>query len=179
MAWIGGVLLGGLTLLWIAWNLSLDALWQPTDRETVRRILFLAEIDRGERVVDLGCGDGRFVIEAARKHGAEAIGVEIDPFRVFWARAWIRLAGLARRARIVHANMYDYDVTGVDVVILFLSATSNFRLQTRLRTQLAPGARVVSYYHPMWGWKPSIVGEAKAGHPIYVYRIGEDLGVSG
>jgi SAM-dependent methyltransferase len=177
MAWIAGVLVGGLTLLWIAWNLSLDALWQPTDRETVHRILFLAEIEPGNRVVDLGCGDGRFVVAAARDHDAEAVGVEIDPFRVLWARAWVRLAGLSGRARIVHANMYDYDVTGADVVILFLSATSNFRLQTRLRNQLAPGARVVSYYHPMWGWSPSVVGEAKAGHPIYVYRIGGDLGV--
>jgi len=179
MAWIALVLVGGLTALWIAWNLSLDALWQPTGRDTVRRILYLAEIKPDDRVVDLGCGDGRFVVHAAREHRAQAVGVEIDPFRVLWARVWIRLAGLANRARIVHGNMYSYDVSGADVVILFLSATSNFRLQTRLRTQLAPGARVVSYYHPMWGWKPSVVGEAKAGHPIYVYRIGEDLGISG
>jgi len=176
---MAGVLVGGLTLLWIAWNLSLDALWQPTDRETVRRILFLADIQPDERVIDLGCGDGRFVVTAAREHRARAVGVEIDPFRVLWARMWIRFSGLAGRARIVHANMYEYDVSGADVVILFLSATSNFRLQHRLRTQLAAGARVVSYYHPMWGWKPAEVGEAKAGHPIYVYRIGEDLGVPG
>ena len=179
MAWIAGVLVGGLTVLWIAWNLSLDALWQPTDRETVRRILFLAGIEPDDRVIDLGCGDGRFVIAAAREHKARALGVEIDPFRVFWARIWIRLAGLTKRAQIVHANMYTYDVSGADVVILFLSATANFRLQLRLRTQLAPGARVVSYYHPMWGWKPTVVGEAKAGHPIYVYRIGDDLGNTG
>jgi SAM-dependent methyltransferase len=171
MGWILGAALGGLTLLWVGWNLTLDALWQPTDRTTVERILLLAEVQPGERVVDLGCGDGRIVVRAARRYAADAVGVEIDPFRVLWARIWIRLAGLAERARIVHENMYSYDVSEADVVILFLSATSNFKLQERIARTLRPGARVVSYYHPIWGWEPDVIGEAKDGYPIYVYRM--------
>ncbi len=163
------------TALWIGWNLTLDALWQPTDRETVRRILFLAGVKKGESLIDLGCGDGRIVVAAAREFGAYATGVEIDPVRVLWGKAWILLAGLSRRARVIWGNMYTAELAGVDVVILFLSAKANLRLQDRLRRELEPGARIVSYYHPMWGWTPEEIGEAKAGHPIYLYRVPEGV----
>ncbi len=167
------VVLATASLIWLGWNLTLDALWQPTDRVTVRRILLLGEVDCDDHVVDLGCGDGRIVVSAARDFGARSTGVEIDPFRVLWGRAWIFSAGLRTRARIVHGNMYTYALSDATVVILFLSATSNFRLQDRMRKELAPGSRVVSYYHPIWGWEPDLIGEAKDGYPIYVYRMGE------
>jgi len=171
MGWVVGIALGGITVIWLAWNLTLDALWQPTDWVTVRRILFLAETRPRDHVVDLGCGDGRIVVTAAKEFGARATGIEIDPIRVLWAKAWIRLVGVADRAAVHRANMYTVDLSDADVVVLFLSATSNFRLQDRLRRQLRPGARVVSYYHPIWGWRPDVVGEARDGYPIYVYRI--------
>ena len=171
MGWTVGIIFGGITVLWIAWNLTLDALWQPTDRVTVHRLLKLADVQPDEHVVDLGCGDGRFVITDGQRFCAQATGVEIDWFRVFWARAWILLAGLKERARIVRGNMYTFDVSDADVVILFLSATSNFKLQDRLRKTMKPGSRVVSYYHPMWGWTPDEIGEARDGYPIYLYRM--------
>jgi SAM-dependent methyltransferase len=167
------VVLGVVSLLWVGWNLTLDALWQPTDRVTVRRLLLLGEVGPTDRVVDLGCGDGRIVVTAARDFGAQATGVEIDPFRVLWARAAVLFGGVRRSARIVRGNMYTYDVSGASVVVLFLSATSNFKLQERIRAQLAPGSRVVSYYHPIWGWEPDLIGEARDGYPIYVYRVAE------
>ena len=167
-----GIVLGVVTALWVLWNLTLDALWQPTDRVTVRRILFLAGVRQGERVVDLGCGDGRFVVVAAREFGAQALGVEIDPFRVLLGKLWILIASQRSAAKIVRANMYQVSLHDADVVILFLSPNANWRLQERLRQQLQPGSRVVSYYHPMWGWTPEEVGEAKDGYPVYLYRIG-------
>lgn len=176
MALVIGVVLGGITLLWIGWNLTLDALWQPTDRVTVRRLLQLSELKPGENLMDLGCGDGRFVVVAAKEFGALAMGVEIDPLRVALARMWIRIARLGDRAKVVCGNMYTADVSCADVVVLFLSATANFRLQNHLQRQMKIGARVVSYYHPMWGWQPDLVGESRDGYPVYVYRMGESLG---
>jgi hypothetical protein len=163
--------LAAVSLLWLGWNLTFDALWQPTDRVTVRRILLLGEVGPSDHVVDLGCADGRIVVCAARDFGARATGVEVDPCRVLWARAWVLLAGLRRRARIVRGNMYTHDVSSASVVVLFLSATANFKLQERIRKELSPGARVVSYYHPIWGWEPELIGEARDGYPIYVYRM--------
>lgn len=168
-ALIVGIALAVTSLLWLGWNLTLDALWQPTDRVTVRRILLLGGVGPSDHVVDLGCGDGRIVVAAARDFGARATGIEIDPCRVVWARAAVLLAGVRGRARIRHGNMYAHDLSDASVVVLFLSATSNFKLQETLRAQLAPGARVVSYYHPIWGWEPDLIGEARDGYPIYVY----------
>lgn len=169
-----GVALGVVTVAWIGWNLTLDALWQPTDRVTVRRILFLAGVKEGESVIDLGCGDGRIVIMAAREYGARSTGIEIDPVRALWGKAWVLLAGLSGRARIIWGNMYTADLASADVVILFLSTKANLRLQERLQAHLKPGARIVSYYHPLWGFKPDEVGESKEGHPIYLYRVTRD-----
>jgi len=168
------IALGVLSAAWVVWNLKLDVLWQPTDRATVRRMLFLAGVRSGEVVLDLGCGDGRYVVIAAREFGADAVGVEIDPFRVVLGRLWILLAGVRRRARIVRGDMYSADVSSADVVVLFLSPTANLKLQDRLKTEMKPGARVVSYYHPVWGWTPEEVGEAASGYPLYLYRIGEE-----
>ncbi len=171
-----GIALGAVTILWVGWNLTLDALWQPTDRVTVRRILHLARVKEGERVLDLGCGDGRIVVAAAREFNAHATGIEIDPVRVLWARAWTLLAGVSSRTRILWGNMYSANLAGADVVILFLSPTANYKLQERLRRELKPGARIVSYYHPMWGWEPEEIGVAKSGYLLYLYRTPEERG---
>ncbi|UCF10093.1 MAG: class I SAM-dependent methyltransferase [Candidatus Bipolaricaulota bacterium] len=173
------IALGVLTTSWVLWNLSLDVLWQPTDRRTVRRMLFLAGVKDGETVVDLGCGDGRFVVSAAREFGARGVGVEIDPLRVLWGRLWIRLSGLRGSAEIRRGDMYRADVSQADVVVLFLSPTANLKLQDRLKREMKPGSRVISYYHPIWGWTPEEVGEGVAGYPLYLYRMGCDETVAG
>ena len=168
-----GICLAALSALWVGWNLTLDALWQPTDRVTVRRILFLAQVKQGETVVDLGCGDGRIVITAARMFGAQGVGIEIDPARVLWARIWASFAGVKDRVRILWKDMYKVDLHAADVVVLFLSHDANYKLQDKLLRELRPGARIVSYYHPMWGWEPNEIGVAKTGYPIYLYRMSE------
>lgn len=172
MVWLG-IALSVITLGLIGWNLSLDALWQPTDRTTVRRILFLAGVKADEHVVDLGCGDGRIVVAAAREFGARATGVEIDPFRAGLAKAWVRIAGLRDKARIVWGDMHKFGLSQADVVILFLSRRANEKLEGKLRRELKPGARIVSYFHPLPGLTPTEIGEAKGGYPLYLYRMGK------
>jgi len=165
------ICLGVLSAIWVGWNLTLDALWQPTDRATVRRILFLAQVQPEETVVDLGCGDGRIVIAAARTFAARGIGIEIDPARVLWAKTAVLLSGVRKNVRILRNDIYKADLHDADVVVLFLSPDANYRLQDKLLRELKPGARIVSYYHPMSGWEPEEVGVAKTGYPIYLYRI--------
>ena len=75
------------------------------------------------------------------------------------------------RVRILRADMYRADLRGADVVVLFLSPDANYRLQDKLLRELKPGARIVTYYHPMPKWEPDEVGVAKTGHPIYLYRM--------
>ncbi len=167
-----GIALGAVTLGLIWWNLTLDALWQPTDRVTVRRILSLAGVKPGETVVDLGCGDGRIVVAAAREFGARAVGVEIDPFRALWGKTWIRLAGLSDRAQIVWGDMYKFDLSQADIVVLFLSGKANKKLEGKLASELRPGTRVVSYFHPLYGFTPAEIRGSKGGEPLFLYRMG-------
>jgi SAM-dependent methyltransferase len=165
------ICLGVISAVWVAWNLTLDALWQPTDKETVRRILVLAQVHQGETVFDLGCGDGRIVIAAARWFGARGVGIEIDPARVLWARFWAFLMGVSRSVEIRLKDMYKVDLGRADVVVIFLSSKANQKLQDKLYDQLHRGARIVSYYHPLRGWKPARVGQGRNGHAIYLYCL--------
>lgn len=139
--------------------------WVPMPFATARRMLRLANVRPGETVYDLGSGDGRVVIVAAREFGAAAVGVEIDPLRTLISRAAIALLGL-RRARVVRASLFDVDLSEADVLTVYLLPKANLRLAPKLLSELKPGARVVALTYPMPGWKPA----ARDGS-IHVYRI--------
>ena len=143
--------------------------WAPTAIGTVDQMLRLADVQPGETVVDLGAGDGRIVIRAARRYGALAIGVELDPIRWVAANAAIWVRGLEGRARVVHANMFEHDLSGADVVTLYLLQGTNQRIKARLAEQLRPGARVVSHAFTLEGWTPTVIDEARR---LFVYEIG-------
>ncbi|MGQ9631477.1 MAG: SAM-dependent methyltransferase [bacterium] len=140
--------------LWVGVPLYLSrAFWQPTENHIVARMLSMAYLRPGERLYDLGSGDGRIVIAAAREFGAIATGVEINPFLYALSSLRVILAGLWGGARIVFGNFYNADLRDADVVTLFLSQHANDRLNEKLRRELKPGARVVSYVWEMKGWK--------------------------
>ena len=139
----------------------------------VDRMLAMAVIRPGETLYDLGCGDGRILIAAAQKYGAKAVGIEISPKLVAKAKAAIERAGLEDRARVIQGDLLDADLTGADVVTIYLATSSNERLRPRLERFLKPGARVVSHDYAVPGWKPSMVVEAEGRqkHPIYLYEM--------
>jgi SAM-dependent methyltransferase len=143
--------------------------WAPTSLRTVRHMLRLADVQPGQTVVDLGAGDGRIVILAARRFGAQAVGVEIDPLRCLIANALIVLLGLRGRAQVVHGNMFSYDLAQADVVTLYLLQGTNQRIQSRLAAQLRPGARVVSHAFSFSGWTPVAIDERRR---LFLYEIG-------
>jgi len=147
----------------------------PSPQPVVDRMLTLADIKPGETVYDLGCGDGRIVITAARKFAAKAVGVEIrrDIYEATAAR--VASLGLADQVHIVHGDALKINLTPADVVTLYLLTSSNDRLRPVLEGQLRRGARVVSHDFEIRGWKPEktekVLVEGRP-HMIYVYKMG-------
>ncbi|MBS3787059.1 class I SAM-dependent methyltransferase [Candidatus Bipolaricaulota bacterium] len=155
---------------WVGWNLTLDALWQPSDHETISLILETLEVSSGDLVYDLGCGDGRWLTRIVKDRGARAIGVEIDPVRAIISRLRLILSGSSSRAKVIWGNMYKVDLTGADAVILFLSEEANKKLSSKFNRELTQGARVASFYHKLPGWDPVNTKVNNDGYKIYLYR---------
>ncbi len=145
----------------------------PTPMRVVEEMLKLADVGRRDRVYDLGSGDGRIVIMAAQKFGARAVGVELDDDLAKQSTARIAELGLRRRARILHANMYDVSLRRATVVTLYLLTSVNERLKPILERELPSGARVVSHDFQVPGWEPEktvqVVSENGVSHTLYLY----------
>jgi ubiquinone/menaquinone biosynthesis C-methylase UbiE len=147
----------------------------PSPQEVVESMLQLAHLQPGEVVYDLGSGEGRIVITAARKFKARAVGVELSPELCKTANARIKALGLEDRVRIMHANLLKVDLRPADVVTIYLLTSANDLLRPNLERDLKPGARVVSHDFEIRGWKPTAVEKVEAeGRPrnIYLYEIG-------
>lgn len=130
-----------------------DAPYVPTPPEVVEGMLDLAALKAGERLIDLGSGDGRIPRAAARR-GASALGVEIDGGLVARARSLARLEGLEERARFVRDDLFTVSLRDADVVTLYLLPALNERLKPKLLSEMKPGARVVSHAFDMGDWPP-------------------------
>lgn len=132
----------------------LDVIWVPTDLVLVTEMLTLASVARDDVVYDLGCGDGRIVIAAAREFGARGVGVDLDPQRIREARENAVRAGVADRVTFRVQDLFDTDLREATVVTLFLSPEVNLRLLPKLRQELRPGSRIVSHRFDLGDWKP-------------------------
>jgi SAM-dependent methyltransferase len=145
----------------------------PTPMSVVEKMLELAQVDKYDRVYDLGSGDGRIVIMAAQKFGAEAVGVELDDDLFKESSARIAELGLGKRAKILHENMYEVSLRPATVVTLYLLTSVNERLRPILERHLRPGARVVTHDFQVPGWKPEktvqVISEAGVSHTLYLY----------
>jgi len=118
----------------------------------VERMLYLAQPKAGERLVDLGSGDGRIVIEAAKRYGVRGLGVDIDPQLVKLARENAERAGVASLASFEVQDLFETDLHGVNVVTMYLLPEVNLKLLPRLIKQLKPGARIVSHDYDLGPW---------------------------
>jgi tRNA A58 N-methylase Trm61 len=144
--------------------------YEPTPHAVVRQMLRLAEVGPGDVVYDLGSGDGRIPITAAREFAARGVGIEIDAELVRRAEANAREAGVADRVTFHHADLFEAEIDEATVVTLFLYPDVNLRLRPKLLAELAPGTRVVSYWHDMGDWKPERIDSARRA-TIYLWRI--------
>ncbi len=147
-----------------------DVRYEPTPMPAVRALLELAEVGPQDLVYDLGSGDGRIPITAAREFGARGVGIEIDPKLVTQAQANARKAGVEDRVEFRLGDMYAADVRPATVVTLFLHPGPNLKLREKLRSDLPAGSRIVSYVWDMGGWTPADVRRV-GEHRIFLWRI--------
>ncbi len=141
--------------------------YQPTPRRSVEAMLRLAQVGAGDTLYDLGAGTGAVIFRAAREHGASVVGVEVEPLRMLILRLRRRLGPASERVTLRWGNLFGLDFRSADVVAVFLWPEAMKRLRPIFEEQLKPGARVVSHYHRLPGYRPTAVDdEAK----VYLYR---------
>src|SRR5262249_18330936 len=133
-----------------------DAVFVPTPQDVVERMVEAAGVRAEDVVCDLGCGDGRVLVAAARRHGCRALGYDIDPEGVRMSRENVATAGLGRLVTVEQRDLFTADLRAVDVVMLYLSPELNERLLPQL-AQLKPGCRVVSHAFGIPGVPPDRV----------------------
>jgi predicted RNA methylase len=171
--WLGAVL----ALAAAGQNPRIEVLapYTPTPDVVVDRMLKLGDLKAGEKMFDLGSGDGRIVILAAKKYGADATGVEYDDGLYKSSSKRIEKMGLASKARIIHGDLLKQDYSSADLIAVYLLSVGNIRLKPILEQQLKKGARVVSHNVEFPGWTPEKVetiendGQGES-HRIYLYR---------
>lgn len=152
----------------------LDVPYVPTPQEVVDRMLELANVDKKDYLIDLGCGDGRIVVSAAREYGAQGLGIDLNPERITEARANAKKAGVGTRVDFRVANLFETDLSRASVVTLYLLPDVNIRLRPKLWQQLKVGSRVVSHAFDMGPeWPPERTDDVD-GRTIYMWTIGPE-----
>lgn len=149
-----------------------DARYEPSPMEVVQVMLRLADVKAGDVVYDLGCGDGRIVITAARQFDARGVCVDIDPRRIAESRQNARQAGVTDRIRFRNEDLLTTDIGDATVVILFLTPELNLAVRPKLLRELKPGTRIVSHWHDMGDWKPQETVRVHGGgyeRPVYLW----------
>jgi len=136
---------------------ALDVPYVPTPEPVVDAMLKLAQVKRGDVLYDLGSGDGRIVIAAAKRYGVRGTGVDIDPQRIREANANARVAGVAGRVRFLNQDLFAIDFSEATVVTLYLLPRINLQLRPKLLAELRPGTRIVSHGFDMGDWHPERV----------------------
>lgn len=134
--------------------MDLDVPFVPTDEKVVKAMLELGAVDADDVLYDLGSGDGRIVVAAAKDYGAQAVGVEIDSGRVALAQAYAEQMGVEERVCFIEDDLFEADFVPASVVTMYLLHQVNLDLRPKLLDELRPGTRVVSHAFDMGTWKP-------------------------
>ena len=153
----------------------------PTTQVAVEAMLKLARVTSDDVIYDLGCGDGRIVITAAKLYGARGVGIDIDPQRIREANENAKKAGVEQLVRFEENDLFEADIHEASVVTLFLLSSVNLKLRPKLLHDLKPGTRVVSNTFDMGDWKPdkefTVDGtESYLSRKLYLWKVPERSG---
>lgn len=146
-----------------------DVHFEPTPMEVVDAMLNKAGVNQDDVIYDLGCGDGRFVISAAKRFGARGVGVDINPVRIKESKENAQKANVADRTKFIEGDLFKVDIREATVVTLFLLNELNFQLQPKLFHELRPGTRIVSYTFDMADWEPDEI--VQIGGRFFYYWV--------
>jgi len=166
--WIGlGLAFLLLAMLWLVVPALYGVPWVPTREARIRRALQIAGLKPGETLYDLGAGDGRVLLMAAKEFGARAVGIEIGPIQ--WALGVMKiwLSGSRQRVGLRCGNFYRADLSEADVVFVYLTSSQTKRLQDKLERELRPDTRVVSVAADFPDWQPAEVDREAV---IFLYQ---------
>ena len=155
----------------ILWPNKYSVPWVPASMQIVRKMLALADVGSEDRVYDLGCGDGRIVITAARDYGVYAVGIERDFIRYLWCQILIAVLGLRDRVSIVYGDFFEQDISKATVITCYLQQSTNEELQRKFKRELQPNARIVSYNFTFP--KFDLAAEDAAG--LYLYHLTTEI----
>ena len=147
----------------------------PTPQEVVERMLELAQVKKGDVVYDLGSGDGRIVVTAAKKYGVKAVGFEIDPERIKESAENIKKAGVGDLVEIRQQDIRTVDLSPATVLTMYLLPEVNLMVRPNIWKEMKPGSRVVSHDFDMGDWKPLKTEHIKDGsswdHTLYLWHV--------
>jgi ribosomal protein L11 methylase PrmA len=147
-----------------------DVIFVPTPQDVVEDMLRLANVRKGDVLYDLGSGDGRIPITAARKYGVKATGIDIDPERIREATENARKAGVTKLVEFRQEDLFKADFRDATIITLYLLPDLNVRLRPKLWDELKPGTRIVSHQFEMGTWKPEKKLESN-GRTIYFWTV--------
>jgi precorrin-6B methylase 2 len=152
-----------------------DVPYVPTDDKVVALMLDMAKVKKSDILYDLGSGDGRIPITAAKRFGTQGTGIEIDPVRVAEAKENARKAGVEDRVRFIEGDIFEADIKNATVVMLYLLPDVNLKLRPKLLAELKPGTRIVSHNYDMGDWKPEkeqrITLADGTQHTVYFWTV--------
>lgn len=154
---------------------ALDVPYVPTPPEVVAKMLELAKPTAKDTLYDLGSGDGRIVIAAAKEYGVQGVGFDLNPQRIRESNENARRAGVTERVKFVEQDLFEVDLSGASVVTLYLLPEVNAKLLGKFQKELKPGTRVVSHNYPIGKWEPKNVVELESGgvtHYVYFWVVG-------
>ena len=147
-----------------------DVPYVPTPPEVVDAMLELAKVKKGDVVYDLGSGDGRIPITAAKRYGVKAHGIDINPQRIQEANENAKREGVTDRVTFRTADLFETDLSKANVVTLYLLPDVNLKLRPKLLKELKPGSRIVSHAFSMGDWEPDITRNLD-GRTIYLWTV--------
>jgi len=154
--------------IWIIWSGLVGAPWLPTPKRRIRSMLEFAGVNQDDRVYDLGSGDGRIIVMAAKEFGAQSIGIEVDPLRILWSKLAIKRNKLGNRVKVIRGNFFKISLADATVVTLYQGFEINKKIREKLSSELKPGTRVVSYRFILEGWNPVKTSEETS---VYLYIV--------